>query len=35
MMRDFDVSMSTLEAEGFANVSALSNAVAEHISIVI
>ena len=30
MLRDFDVSMSTLEAESFANVSASSNAIAEH-----
>ena len=34
MMRDVDVN-AVLEAESFANVSALSNAVAEHISIVI
>ena len=37
MMRDFDgVDVNAvLEAESFAHVSALSNAVAEHLSIVI
>ena len=35
MLRDFDVSMSALEAESFANVSASSNAIAEHKIIVI